>query len=161
MTRSVPSHLLKMRVLHEIPRHIYCSDMPDPVTMQDRNKRLSFLKFLRQTSHHTPARAQSLSKKDWMFNVALWLDFPTAPLKPVSLWLMCEDSKGQRAELIDEQLVGDATSLMLSGNVRIQSRGEIQALRIACAGLDDQDRFSVCEQHIKLIETSQEAMKAS
>lgn len=163
MTNSVPSHLLKMRVVHEIPRHLFSEASPPPADMQDRSKRLSFLRFLRQSPSATAATAQSsrLVRKDWMFNVAVWLDFPVAPNKPVSLWLMCEDGKGRHAELIDEQIIGDATSLMLSGNVRIQSRGDIQSLRIACAGLDDNDRFSLSEQHIKLIEAKQEALKAS
>ncbi|MDX1451495.1 MAG: hypothetical protein R3183_02980 [Oleiphilaceae bacterium] len=152
---SLPSHLIKMRVLSELPKHYYAGNMPSPRSLREEKARHSFLKFLRQSKPEAPSQVIQ-TKQTLRFNVAAWLEFAEAPEKPVSLWLLCEDAKGSHAELIDEQASSDASAMMLSGDVTVSSRGAISSIKICCAGLDDRSRFRVSDIHVKVIEQEQQ-----
>ncbi len=157
----MPANLLKMRVIYDLPVHLYRQDQPDPETMKSPGARLSFLKFLRQDKAPESILTLTNNKRKMDFNAAIWLEFAESPDKPISLWLMCEDEKGCHAELVDEQRVLGGTSLMLSGNVRVTARGEIKSLRLACAGFADEVRFRLGDHHVKLLSENAAHRRAS
>ncbi len=150
---SLPSHLIKLRILKEIPVHDY-NNSPVTGDMSNTKERLSFLQRLRgkNTAEQQAATPKkSLRSRDIAFNAAIWMNFMEAPEHPVSLWINYEDSRGEHSLLIDEQSLGGGKSAMLSGSVSAKVVGELVKLRACAGGIADQQRFSVDDLHVEKV----------
>lgn len=147
---TIPSKLLKLKNLQEVPRSEY-SDLPTPDDFSNEKNRLSFLRMLRQK----PSKAQQMNQarpKELSFNAAVWLSFTQHVKRPVSLWLSYKDANGESTILVDEQCIGESASAMLSGNVSIKVTGNIEYLRACCGGIDQSESLVVEELHVRRLE---------
>jgi len=146
---ALPSHLIKLRVLAEVPRSEYLG-LTQTIDFTDTRARHGFLGLLRQrklvstikSTRHKHTRTSE-------FNAAIWLNFSCPPKQPVSLWLSYKDLDGCQSVLVDEQRVEFATSIMLSGSVQLKVKGELEYLKACCGGLSDEEIFSIDELHVQ------------
>ncbi len=148
MSTAIPTNLLKLIMLAEVPRSIYM-DAPACDNPKDEKKRLDFLKLLRRTPAAEKAPVNSKTKSLHQLNAALWLRFPEVPAKPVGLFLVYRDQKGEFGVMVDE--VKGAQSLMLSGNVTIEARGPIEYLYACCTGIEEGQRYVVDELYVQKV----------
>ncbi len=148
MSTAIPTNLLKLIMLAEVPRSIYM-DAPKCDNARDEKRRLDFLKMLRRAPAAEPASVTSKTKSVHQLNAALWLRFPEMPTKPVALFIVYRDQKGEFAVMVDE--VKAAQSLMLSGNVTIEARGTIEYLYACCSGVAEGQRYVVDELYVQKV----------
>lgn len=148
---AIPSKLIMLRTLANVPISEY-ADIRPPKDCSNTEERMNFLKRLRQKpksqSQNREAKARTLS-----FNAAVWMNFPKAMQKPVSLWLSYKDAKGENTILVDEQTMNDSRSAMLSGTVTFAVKGDIEYFRACCGGISNEERFSIEEIHVRRQET--------
>ena len=148
---AMPSHLIKLRILAEVPRSQYMG-LTQSVDFVDTKARLGFLKLLRQpkpVANQKLAASKQIRKVE--FNAAIWLNFSCPPKRPVSFWLNYQDQEGRKSVLVDEQTLVSATSAMLSGNVQLTVKGELEYLKACCGGVSDEEMFRVDELHVQQV----------
>lgn len=155
MNDMISSHILKLRVLSEVPRAEY-SDLRPPKDASSQQERGLFFRLLRRPASDVPASAKpaQLAKRTMRFNAAAWITFLKAPEKPVSLWLNYKDEQGVKSVLIDETHAGETGSTMLSGHAEIKIRGELLYIHACVGGLKDEDMFRVDELYVQRAEES-------
>lgn len=147
----IPSHLLKLRVLAEVPRSEYLG-LTQNLDFVDTEVRRGFLGLLRQrktVSKQAPTLANKIQNVE--FNAAVWLKFSCPPKQPVSLWLNYKDQDGCKSVLVDEQRLELATSIMLSSSVQFEVNGQLEYLKACCGGISDEEIFCVDELHVQRI----------
>jgi len=150
---------VKLRVLKELPIAEYAS-IQAPTNVASTQDRLNFFKFLRKTTHvdREPSVLSTKLPTHLEFDTATWLRFVEVPVSPVSLWITYKDEKGKSSILIDEQMVDDTKSLMLSGAATLHLKGKVEYVRVCCGGLKDEDRFGVDELFIKQVNNTESAI---
>ena len=95
------------------------------------------------------SQLHSKKKHHYALNVAAWLRFGlVSDERLVTLCLSYIDSTGEYVGLVEEQLVKDKTSPMFSSSIEIESSGPIIGLRVACAGLQADDRCYIEEINV-------------
>ena len=95
----------------------------------------------------------SKRKQRYTFNMAAWLRFGLSDEnRLVTLCLSYTDAAGEHVALVEEQLVEDKSSSMLSSFVEIETKGPLLALKVACAGLQAEDRCYIEDLSIKRAE---------
>lgn len=154
MNEKIPTKLLKLKTLAEVPRAEYLSG-PDPKDMLDTKKRHSFLSLLRKSkSAETPKPAASVSKKPvkLALNAAAWLRVPESQQQVVSLVICYKDTSGEFAVVVDEAEISSGFSLMLSGCVTFESQGTPEYIKACVAGLKQNQLAYVDELHVQKIE---------
>lgn len=67
-----------------------------------------------------------------------------------SLCLNYIDSKGSYVVTVDEQVVANATSAMMSGSITLETRGPLTELKVVCAGLRENDRCYIEDMNINI-----------
>ncbi|WP_156490436.1 MULTISPECIES: hypothetical protein [unclassified Oleiphilus] len=144
---SIPSKLLMLKTLSEVPRSEY-SDVRVPKNLNNTKERLGFLKMLRQKPS-AQQKVSSAKPRLLTFNAAVWLSLAQAAKKPVSLWLSYKDAQGENTILVDEQCMGESKSAMLSGNVSFKVSGNLEYLRACCGGVDEKQSLVVEELHVR------------
>ena len=150
---ALPAHLLKLRVLRDIPVHEFnTSASAVQGDLSNQKTRLSFLQKLRQKSPATDASVRNKNPgrtRTVPFSSAVWICFAETPEQPVSLWLVYEDAKGEHSVLVDEQQLLESHNAMLSGAVDIKVTGDFLKLKVCCGGVRDHHRFSIQDLHVK------------
>lgn len=155
MSSALPLRLVKVRPVAEVPPSVYGERGPTRKAAQD-DKRSGLLgRLLRQGEAASSQRTQSRQVTEHHFNAAAWLHFREAPLQPVSLVLTYRDQRGEFAVIVDEAVVGQGGSVMLSGSVSINARGDIEDLKVGCLGVQSDQHFRVDELHVQRVEASQ------
>ncbi|MDG9668440.1 MULTISPECIES: hypothetical protein [unclassified Hahella] len=148
MSSAMPSKLLKLKVLADVPRTEYVDPSKQSRSL-DKGSRLDFVRMLRKSAKAeapTPKRAPKVKKT---FNAAVWLRFLTPPEQPVSLWIMYRDDRGEFAVMVDEAKLSTSTSTMLSGCVTLEVQGEITYMKACCGGTRDGETFAVEELYVQ------------
>lgn len=157
MSTAVPTKMFQFHILAEVPRSIYM-DAPFLEQPKDEKKRLDFLKLLRRKPSKLEAQAlQTNGKLNCTLNAAVWLRFNEAPSQELSLVLVYRDQKGEFAVTVDQAKAGPTGSLMLSGNVSLESRGNVEYVRACLVGLEPGQRFTVDELYVQKAKTQQAA----
>ncbi|OZG72543.1 hypothetical protein BTA51_15615 [Hahella sp. CCB-MM4] len=149
MSDIIPSKLVKLKVLAEVPRAEFC-DAPKCDNPADTASRLSFIKKLRMGSKKPSAPApvsNTIEKKT--FNAAAWIRFVNAPTQPISFWLVYRDQRDEFAVMLDEAKLTAGSSTMLSGCVTIEAKGNIEYMKACCGGARDGELFSVEELYVQ------------
>jgi hypothetical protein len=153
MTTLLPANLFKLRQLAEVPRSVFAA-APTLDDARDEKKRLSFLGMLRRgPTPKTPATAPRPLNAEHTFNAAVWIRFADVPKQAISLVLVFKDQKGEFGVVVDEAPVGASRSIMLSGNVTINVRGDIEYLRACCSGVDSNQRYVIDELYVQRVNT--------
>ncbi|MCG8609357.1 MAG: hypothetical protein MI864_02380 [Pseudomonadales bacterium] len=160
MNEKIPTKLLKMKVLAQVPMSEYV-DGPKCSDPLDEKKRSSFLQKLRlgqgKEGNSKVAAAGKAPLKEMTFNAAMWLRLFEVEGQFVSFFLVYRDDSGEFAVLIDEARVdGEAPSVMLTNNVSLTVRGEVQYIKACCAGLREGQRYFVDELYVQKVQTEQE-----
>ena len=97
-------------------------------------------------------------KQRYTFNMAAWLRFGLSDeSRLVTLCLSYTDASGEHVSLVEEQVVEDKSSSMLSSFVEIETKGPLLALKVCCAGLQAEDRCYIEDLSIKRAETVEKA----
>ena len=151
---AMPSHLIKLRMLAEVPRSQYMG-LTQEVDFVDTKARHGFLKLLRQSKpiiNQKPTASKQVRTVE--FNAAIWLNFSCPPKRPISFWLSYQDQGGRKSVLVDEQTLESATSAMLSGSVQLTVKGELEYLKACCGGVSDEEMFRVDELHVQQVSLS-------
>ena len=156
MSATLPTKLLKLKILAEVPRSIYMEG-PAAEDVKDEKKRLDFLKMLRRGPSEPAQVPPRKTKALHQLNAAVWMRFTDVPPQPVALVLVYRDQKGEFAVMVDEAQVGPSRSVMLSGNVTIEARGPIEYVRACCAGVEDGQRYVVDELYVQKVVDAQKA----
>ncbi len=149
MSDVIPSKLVKLRVLAEVPRSEFC-DAPQCANPADSASRLSFIKKLRMGSKKETVSApvsKTIEKKT--FNAAAWIRFVNTPTQPISFWLVYRDQRDEFAVMLDEAKLSAGSSTMLSGCVTIEAKGNIEYMRACCGGARDGELYSVEELYVQ------------
>ncbi len=150
MTPVFPIHLFQVHDLADVPRSVY-SEGPYCENPLDSEKRRTFLARLRRGPEGN-SRGQSPNQTyQYEFNAAVWMNFARQPGKPISLALVYRDARGEYGVIVDEAGVSETGAAMLSGNVTIESRGPLLALRACCLGLEGAPAFSVDELYVQRV----------
>lgn len=155
MNDMISRHILKLRVLSEVPCAEY-SDLRPPKDPTNQQERGLFFRLLRKSAPDDAAKAKPAqpAKRTMRFNAAAWITFLKSPEKPVSLWLNYKDEQGVKSVLIDETHAGAKGSTMLSGHAEIKIRGELLYIHACVGGLKDEDMFRVDELYVQRSEES-------
>lgn len=134
MNEKIPLKLLKPYTLAEVPRSEYV-DQPSPRNLSKEGDRLSFFQRLRKSPPKQTVVEDKNRKQILEFNVAAWLRVPESMNQMVSLLLCYGDSSGEYGVLVDEAEINERFALMLAGKVTLETKGELQYVRAACAGV--------------------------
>lgn len=153
MNDMISRHILKLRVLSEVPSAEY-SDLRPPKDPASQHERGLFFRLLRKSVSDESAKTKPVpsTRRTMRFNAAAWITFLKAPEKPVSLWLNYKDGQGVKSVLIDETHAGAKGSTMLSGHAEINIRGELLYIHACVGGLKDDDMFRVDELYVQRAE---------
>ena len=114
--------------------------------------------LLSRFSKSKPQATTALDKRSQQhsFEVASWLRFGLSEeSRLVTLCLSYTDSSGDYVALVEEQSVKDKASTMMSAVIDLQTKGPIQKLAVACAGLKVEDRCYIEDLTIKRITQEQ------
>ncbi|WP_020407727.1 hypothetical protein [Hahella ganghwensis] len=151
MTDIIPSKLLKLKVLAEVPRSEFC-DAPKCDNPANSASRLSFIKKLRmgpKKDAKPDNRRKPIVKET--FNAAAWIRFVNSPSQPISFWLVYRDERDEFAVMLDEAKLNAGSSTMLSGCATIEVKGEIEYMRACCSGARDGELYSVEELYVQKV----------
>lgn len=97
-------------------------------------------------------------KQRYSFNIAAWLRFGlSSESRLVTLCLSYTDSTGEHVSLVEEQLIEDKSSSMLSSFVEIETKGPLLGLKVCCAGLHAEDRCYIEDLSVKRAEIAERA----
>ncbi|WP_097460716.1 hypothetical protein [Mangrovitalea sediminis] len=155
MSSALPLRLIKVRPVAEVPLSVYNERAQQQKAAPDHKRAGLLGRLLRQNETAQAQRNQSRQNTEHHFNAAAWLHFREPPLQPVSLVLTYRDQRGEFAVIVDESVVGQEGSVMLSGSVSISARGDIEDLKVGCLGVENSQHFRVDELHVQRIESLQ------
>src|SRR5690606_4119702 len=157
MSTAVPTKMFQFHVLAEVPRSVYM-DAPVLDDPKYQKKRLDFLKLLRLKSSKSEEKSTGAGGRlRCTLNAAVWLRFNEAPSQPLSLILVYRDQKGEFAVTVDQAKAGPTGSLMLSGNVFVESRGDVEYIRACLVGLEPGQHYTVDELYVQKAKPQQVA----
>lgn len=101
-------------------------------------------------------------KQRYTFNMAAWLRFGLSDeSRLVTLCLSYTDHSGEHVSLVEEQMVEDKSSSMLSSFIEIETKGPLLGLKVCCAGLKAEDRCYIEDLSIKRAEKADNVEKAA
>lgn len=166
--QKLPRSAIKLLELETIPLARLSPELAqfvsNPTTLQEEPTRLSFFGKLRSKTNKSKPNESALkptTKKLYTLDVVSWLRLGLNCDKSISLCLSYRDSSGEYVEIVDEQKVSNGSSVMLSGRVTIETKGHLQEVKIACAGLKDTDRCYVEDLSITYIADEFETRKSA
>jgi len=140
----IPKSAIKLLELQTVSLKSLGIAEPESNRSQGRDKAKSnkFLGLFKSKGESPSANQQKdVRKRIYPINVASWLRFGlSSDTRSVSLCLEFTDSKGEFVQIVDEQVVADGSSAMLSGVINVHTRGPIQSLKVSCGGLQPDDR---------------------
>jgi hypothetical protein len=163
---KLPRSAIKLLELETIPLARLSAELAqfvnNPVTLQKETSRLSFLGKIRGKGNKIKANdgvVDRMTKKTYTLDVVSWLRLGLNQDKSISLCLSYKDSTGEYVEIVDEQNVTNGSSVMLSGRVTIETKGHLQEVKVACAGLKDSDRCYVEDLSITYVKDEFQSRK--
>lgn len=149
MMTKLPVQLIKSRFLSEIPRVNYL-DGPK-LESNDEKSRQSFISLLRKGPSKKARSMQNSTPSEITLNCAAWLSSKEPLVNAVTLMLHYKDTKEEYYVIVDESSPSDLNSVMLSGNVTFRPKGNIEFIKVCCAGLTKDHPLVVDELHVKRI----------
>jgi len=154
MSEKIPTRFLKLRKLTALARAEFLEG-PKPKSLLDDNKRKSFISMLRGRNVNVLASKPLTSTKQCSlsFNVAAWLKVNKSCNQLISLVISYKDSEGEFSIVVDEDLISEDYSLMLSGSVTLNSKGVPEFIRICVAGLNADQNVFVDDLHVEKVKT--------
>ncbi len=157
----IPRSAIRLLELQAVPLSQIGVDSPSLSTCEETKKASrSFLDKvkvgLKPKSKVKPIHNKR--KQCYTFNIAAWLRFGLSDEnRLVTLCLSYTDVSGEHVSLVEEQLVENKSSSMLSSFVEIETKGPLLALKVCCAGLKSEDRCYIEDLSIKRAETAEKA----
>ncbi len=165
---KLPRSAIKLLELQTVPLSQVSKELAqyveNPTKLKAEGTRLSFLKKLRgkgSSSEQSLGTTNSNAKHIYTLDVSSWLRLGLSDEKVISLCLCFTDSSGEYVAIVDEQTVSHGSSVMLSSRVTIETKGGLQALKVACAGLKDSDRCYVEDLSITRVEEHASLQKSA
>lgn len=148
--KAIPQNLIHLKTIAQVPVSEYSELAPtNAVECANEQQRRNFLARLRRG----PVKASSQQKTDlpreMTFNAVAWLRFVALPTRPVSLWLSYEDAQGRQQVLVDEQLLSDGHTLMLSGSAKLVCHGLIKWMTVALGGIAEHRPYALDEISVR------------
>jgi hypothetical protein len=146
---AIPAKLISLKTLSQVPVSEYADILP-PADLTNTQQRAGFFRLLRQKSKQSAVSSvRSSTTRELAFNAAVWMNFPKTMNKPVSLWLSYKDGSGENTILVDEHLMIDSCSAMLSGSVTLRVKGHLEYLHACCGGISKDDSFQIEELYVR------------
>lgn len=115
--------------------------------------------FLANVPEATFRGGEESAKLPLELNVAAWLGFPMRPTDAVGVVLHYTDSRGRHAIVIDECMMVEGFSLMLSGKVQVTAVGAIEQMSIYCSGISNKQYVRVDELFVQRVRQSTAALR--
>jgi|GEM_PF-7044719 len=159
MNDKIPTRLLKLKKLADVPRSEYVGG-PSPRELRDANKRKSFLRMLRKSPENTKP-VNSKIPTTLTFNAAAWVKVPKSAKQSISLVISYKDASGEYALIVDEDVISDGFSLMLTGCVTLKSKGIPEYIRASIAGLEDSQMAMVDDLFVQLVKPEVQSKKTA
>ena len=148
----IPRSAIRLLELQSVPLKQVGIDSPAALEPREKKSSGGFLSNLKKglKSKDKAKPVADLRKQRFSFNMAAWLRFGLSDeSRLVTLCLAYTDSNGEQVVLVEEKVVEDKSSAMLSSNVEIETKGPVLGLKVCCAGLKPEDRCYIEDLSIK------------
>lgn len=148
----IPRSAIRLLELQSVPLKQVGIDSPAAADQSEKKSSGGFLRNLKKglKTKEKAKPASDLRKQRFSFNMAAWLRFGLSDeSRLVTLCLAYTDANGEQVVLVEEKVVEDKSSAMLSSNVEIETKGPVLGLKVCCAGLKPEDRCYIEDLSIK------------